>query len=413
MRKIFSMNRVSIVVLIFILSLNSFGQITMETNLPKVLPLNSQLTFEVRIKKGALTNFSKYQMEVSGDIVIESVDSQSGSFAFDANVLKIIWVMTPIEPVITIKLKLNSGVIKDKINLVQKYFYIENDSKRQVEMEGITISVIDSASLQASTVAFYTINPKMPPSIITTTINVDEISTKRPELLIQQVTQLRKDAKDAKEVGEREKKEAELKIYTANESITTATAIRSDEERRIALEKANADKKKAEKDLEIAERVLLLAKSLEENANEIEKINKSVNPGSFNGQTTSVASGNQAQNSNKLDSKETSVNIDDLDKVFGPPTGGKKDKSKKDPDSNSETESGIVYKIQLGAFSKKPAKSDFKSVGKIKIIEEDGMYKVLYGSFNIKEDAIKERLAILTKGFDGFVVTYQDGSRQK
>jgi hypothetical protein len=385
----------------------------METNLPKVLPLNSQLTFEVRIKKGALTNFSKYQMEVSRDIVIESIDCQSGSFAFDGNVVKIIWVMTPLEPVITIKLKLNSGVIKDKINLVQKYFYIENDSKRQVEMEGITISVKDSASLQASTVAFYTLNPKMPPSIITTTINVDEISTKRPEILIQQVTQLRKDAKDAREVGEREKKEAELKINTVNESITAATAISSDEERRIALEKANTDKKKAEKDLEIAERVLVLAESLEKNANEIEKINKTVNPGSFNGQTSSVAAGNQANKSNKSDSKETSVNMDDLDKVFGPPSGGKKDKSKKDADSSTETESGIVYKIQLGAFSKKPAKSDFKAVGIIKIIEEDGMYKVLYGSFKVKEDAIKERLAIIAKGFDGFVVTYQGGSRQK
>lgn len=352
-------------------------------------------------------------MEVSRDMVIESVDCQSGSFSFDDNVVKIIWVMTPLEPVINLKLKLNSGVIKGKRNLVQKYFYIENDSKRQVEMESITISVKDSSSLPVATVPFYTLNPKMPPSIITTTINVDDISTKRPEVLIQQVAQLRKDAKDARQVGEREKKEAELNINAANEKITAAAALTSDEERRIALEKANAEKQKAEKDLEIAERVLTLANSLEENANEIEKINRSVNPGSFNGQSTTIAEGNKPNTKTNSNSSEVSVNIDNLDQVFGEPENPKKGKTNKDSDSGFEKESGIVYRIQLGAFSKKPEKSDFKAVGKVKIIEEGGMYKVLYGSFKVKEDAIKERQVILAKGFDGFVVTYQDGSRQK
>lgn len=405
------MNRLFSVVILIILTLSGKGQITMETNLPKVLPLNSELTFEVKIKKGSLTNFSKYQMEVSRDMVIQEVDSKTGSFSFDDNVVKIIWVMTPLEPEINVKLKLNSGVINGKRTLVQKYFYIENDYKRQVEMESIIISVKDSASLVAETVPFYTIVPKQAASIITTTINVDEISTKRPEVLIQQVTQLRKDAKDAHDVGEREKKEAEININAANEAITAAAAISSDAERKTALDKANADKQKAEKDLEIAERVLVLAKSLEDNADEIEKINKSVNPGSFNGQSPKVAASNQP---NKSETGGTVVNIDNLQEVFGPPETKKKDKKEtKDSDISVENEAGITYKIQLGAFSKKPSKSDFKAVGKVKIIEEGGMYKVLYGNYKIKEDAIKERQVILSKGFDGFVVTYQDGSRQK
>lgn len=72
-----------------------------------------------------------------------------------------------------------------------------------------------------------------------------------------------------------------------------------------------------------------------------------------------------------------------------------------------------MYKIQLGAFSKEPARRDFKSIGKVKITEENGMYKVLYGSYTSKEEAFKERELILGKGFDGFVVSYQDGVRVK
>ena len=408
------MKRIHLVVVLLVLSILVNGQISMEMNLPSVLPLNSELIFDVKISKGALTNFSKYQMEVSRDMVIENVESQSGSFSFDDNVVKIIWVMTPVEPVINLKFKLKSGVINGKRVLTQKYFYIENDNKRQVEMESITISVKDTA-LQAATVETYTILPKMPASVITTTINVDEISTKRPEVLIQQVSQLRKDAKDANDVGEREKKEAESKITAANEAITAAATLTSDDERKIALEKANADKLKAEKDLEIADRVILLAKSLEDNANEIEKINKAVNPGNFKGQSTSptIATANQPGNSNEPKSTTTSINIDKLEEIFGPPEGKKKEKTKKDSELSTEKEAGTVYKIQLGAFSKKPSKSDFKAIGKVKIQEEGGMYKVVYGSYSLKEDAIKERLAIIAKGFDGFVVTYLDGVRQK
>ena len=76
-------------------------------------------------------------------------------------------------------------------------------------------------------------------------------------------------------------------------------------------------------------------------------------------------------------------------------------------------ENGLVFKIQLGAFSKEPNKSDFKALGKVKVSQENGLYKVLLGNFNSKEEAFKQREQIIAKGFDGFVVSYQDGVRVK
>ena len=115
------MIRIQLAVVFLAFSAFVNGQITMETNLPKVLPLNSELVFDIKIKKGTLTNFSKYQMEVSRDMDIQEVDSKTGSFSFDDNVVKIIWVMTPVEPEINLILKLNSGVINGTRKLVQKY----------------------------------------------------------------------------------------------------------------------------------------------------------------------------------------------------------------------------------------------------------------------------------------------------
>ncbi len=84
------MKRILTLFILFSFSVIVNGQITMESNLPLVLPLNCELIFDIKIKKGSLTNFSKYQMEVSRDMVIESIDCQSGSFSFDDNVVKII-----------------------------------------------------------------------------------------------------------------------------------------------------------------------------------------------------------------------------------------------------------------------------------------------------------------------------------
>jgi cell division protein FtsN len=67
----------------------------------------------------------------------------------------------------------------------------------------------------------------------------------------------------------------------------------------------------------------------------------------------------------------------------------------------------------LGAFSNEPKRSDFKALGKISVTTENGMYKVLYGSYGTKEEAFKKREEIIGKGFDGFVVSYQDGVRVK
>lgn len=402
------MKRLIIVSLLFLCYSEFYSQITIETNLPRVLPVNSELDFDVKINKGNLTNFSKYQFLVPRDMILKQIDNKGGSFSYEDDLAKIIWVMTPSEPQIHLKFRLVTGSVNSNRVLVQKYFYIENDNKRDVEIESIHVAVKDS-TIPLVTVPFYTLVPKMPASLITTTINVDEISTKRPEVLIQQVIQLRKDSKDAFEVGQREKKEAEQKIKEANVAITTASEMSSDTERQAALESANADKQKAEKDLEVAERVLVLAKSLEDNANEIEKINKAVNPGSYkNQQQVTIASANTKPTNSGT---TATVNIDRLEEVLGPPASKKKDKNSQSDEISKVDEIGLVYKIQLGAFSKKPSKSDFKAVGKVKITEENGMYKVLYGTFTTKEAAIQERLNVLSKGFDGFVVTYQNGSR--
>lgn len=413
-----------ILVILCLMALHPFlkCQIAIQTNLPRAVALNSEVTFDVKIKKGNTSNFAKYQMEVPREVLIREVDSKGGSFTFEENMVKIIWAMAPADQEVTVSLKLITGVVPGKKSFSSKYFYVENDNKKQVEMEPIIVMFKDSVASgpSVSTSEFIDLTAKPAPSVITTTINAAEVSTKNPALLIQQVLQLKRDARDAYAVGEREKKKAELKLSEANDAMTKANALTDENEKRAAIEKAEQSKQKAESDLEVAMRVLALAKSLEDNANEIDGINRSVNPDSYSNDPK-IAANNMRKKNDEMDTG-TKVNLDDKAESETGETG-KKSKKKKEKEAKehvelnegeaSASEKGLVYKLQLGAFSKEPSKREFKALGKVKINQENGMYKVLYGNYSSKEEALKKREEAIAKGFDAFVVGYQDGVRVK
>ncbi|MBX3165030.1 MAG: SPOR domain-containing protein [Bacteroidetes bacterium] len=170
----------------------------------------------------------------------------------------------------------------------------------------------------------------------------------------QQATQLKKDAKEAYRLGTAEKQTAEDMILEANKEIKKAEKIKDEDERSTVLAKAQEKKQKAENDKTTADKILALAKALEKEAYDIEHL------------------------------------------------------------SAVEFTSETMYYIQIGAFTQNPDQALIKHLKVIKIVQEDSMYKVLYGKFTNKEDALNQRLKMIEKGFtDCFVVTYKNGQRVK
>jgi hypothetical protein len=78
--------------------------------------------------------------------------------------------------------------------------------------------------------------------------------------------QLSRDYLAANETGLKQKKEADDKWEEANDALAKAEAITNEDEKRVAVEKATALKTAAESDRVIADRILALAKSLDEDA---------------------------------------------------------------------------------------------------------------------------------------------------
>lgn len=379
------------------------SQVSLRTNLPHTIALNRELRFEIRIKKGKISNFSKYQMEVPEGLTVAEVDSKTGTFAFEENAAKIVWVITPSEPEFSITLKFLPVKSAQTATVLQKYYYVENDAKKELELEPFVINFKDTVMPVVYSAPLVTLPAKTPSALLTSTINPADVDTKNPQELIQQIAQLRRDSKEAQKVGEREKAAAELKLSTANEAITAAESLTAEDEKNAALEKANTNKARAEEDLEVANRVLALAQSLADNADEIERINRAANPDSYGAGVSGTTLAANASTSSENGSKD----VDKLKEIFK----NESEPSKESPGSNNEQ--GLVYKVQLGAFKEKPAKSAFKQFGNVSVVNEDGKYKVLVGSYPDKEDALKKRSELLEKAPGCFVVSYQDGVRVK
>ncbi len=549
---------------LFIFSLTVNGQIAIRTNLPEQMELNKEILLEVKIQKGSIKNFSKYQLMVTDGIEIKEVDSKTGTFTFENNRAQIIWSMTPPENELVVSMKFVSGNLKGVKTLNQKFFYLEKGEKREIETQPISILVDDfqtsndtiiTEEVPQKTLANL---PTIKDSLTGGSENLDEVK--------QQINQLRNDSKEAYEIGGREKQHAEARIMEADKAIKKAATLPNAKEKKLATDKALAAKKTAQNDLEVAKRILSLAKSLEDNATEIEKLNQSIDSigvGNYktasknNGVIESNSSENVAQEVNspayekdkktaiktgekdakglykpysaathnlseiqqqvmqiKRDSKQAfevgeiekkkaeiklaqahqdlkmagympeveekkiaidkanadrlkaekdleiatkilvlakslESNANDIEKFNLPPKVEEpvaanpnaipesiknvildipkeneviqpekivKKAEPKVPETKSNSivaNKGLVFRIQVGSFVKTPNKADFKPIGKVDVVTENGMFKALYGAFSTREEATKQKQYIISKGFDGFIVSYQDGVRVK
>ena len=280
-----------------------FSQITINGNFPASMGAGSSIDAEVKINKGAVGNFAKYQMDVPAGIIVSSVDAKNGNFTFENQRAKIVWVSVPSDPEFTIKLKVQAASdAPSSVTLSQKFYYLENNEKKEIEATPVVISIGGGSAVAAATPT------ETKPA---ETKPVEPVATTPVET-----------------------KPAETKPV---EPVATPTP---------------AETKPAE--------------------------TKPVEP---------VAASKPAETK----------------PVEAAPV-------KKAP-AASTSEAGMTFKVQIGAYTTEPSKGKFSGAGKVSVDLINGMYKVTTGNFKTKEEAIKYRDELQSKGYSGFIAKYKDGVR--
>jgi len=285
-----------------------FSQITITANFPSSISAGSSIEADVKISKGAVGNFAKYQMDVPAGIIVSAVDAKNGNFTFENQRAKIVWVSVPSDPEFTIKLKVQAASdAPSTATLAQKFYYLENNEKKEIEAPSVVLSIGGGGAV-ASTPAVTETKPVEP--VATTPVPTE---TKPVETVATTPTPT-----ETKPVETVAKTPTPTEIKPVETVATTPVETKAVEPTPAPVKKTTAT-------------------------------------------TTS--------------------------------------------------ESGMTFKVQLGAFSSEPSKSKYKGLSNLSVDLINGMYKVTVGKFNSKDEAIKYRDELQSKGFSGFIAKYKDGVR--
>lgn len=282
-----------------VISFVSFSQITITASLPASISAGSSIDADVKINKGAVGNFAKYQMDVPGGYIVTAGDVKGGNFTFENQRAKIVWVSVPSENEFTVQLKIQASSTAASGTFSQKFYYLENNEKKEVEGNSMNVTVGDGA------VAMTTPVESKPVETTGSTTPVETVKSTPVETV--------------------KSTPAETVKPTPVETLKS-TPVET-------------------------------VKTVQVESTPVEKI------------TASKVS------------------------------------------SSTASEGGMTYKVQLGAYSSQPNKSKFSGVSNVSIDQVNGLYKVTCGSFKTKEDAIRYRDELTAKGFNGFIVKYQNGQR--
>lgn len=123
--------------LLFILAffLQNVSQNSLDIDIPKELKAISLHTISVKIRKGNVVSFSKYQLDVPNSVTIHPIDVKNGHFTFEKQRAKVVWVDCPSTDEFTISLHLLIGETSGDGSFEHRFYYIEGDSKKEISDE--------------------------------------------------------------------------------------------------------------------------------------------------------------------------------------------------------------------------------------------------------------------------------------
>ena len=129
--------------LFFIISIFSGAEgISITSNLPKNMSPGQEIEVEVKITKGGLGGFAKFQLEMPEGFTATEVDSKGANYSFATGLAKWVWPALPTESDVVIKFKLKADAsMSGAKSVAGKFSYVENNAKQVVEMPTVEIMI--------------------------------------------------------------------------------------------------------------------------------------------------------------------------------------------------------------------------------------------------------------------------------
>lgn len=170
------MQKIYSIIILLSLSFCLNAQVTISTNMPKSLAPNANIELQIKINKGSIANFAKYQIDVPNGITVTEGDNKTGNFTFESNRAKIVWVSIPTDAEFIVTMKLNTGTATGPAVFTHKFYYLDNGTKKEVEADAINVSIDANGSTTASNLT--TTEPKREPVVTKTEPKTEPVVAK-------------------------------------------------------------------------------------------------------------------------------------------------------------------------------------------------------------------------------------------
>lgn len=125
-----------------------FSQVSINSNIPTSVAAGSSFDAEIKVIKGGIGNFAKYQMDVPMGYVVSATEAKGGNFTFENQRAKIVWVSVPSEAEFVIKFKIQVGSnAASPGTFSQKFYYLENSEKKEFEATPVSVTIGGSGAV--------------------------------------------------------------------------------------------------------------------------------------------------------------------------------------------------------------------------------------------------------------------------
>lgn len=134
---------------VFFYQLIFSGDITVNQQLPSTMQSGTEVVVEIIVHKNDVTGFAKVQQEIPEGFSAEAIETKGATFSFKENQIKYIWMALPSEEEFTISYKLKAdAALTGDFTFGGKFSFITNSERQNIEIAKSTISV--SAEMAAS-----------------------------------------------------------------------------------------------------------------------------------------------------------------------------------------------------------------------------------------------------------------------
>ena len=403
------------IISIFFYQLFFSSDVSVKQTLPSTIAPNGEVTVTFTITKGDVAGFAMLKQTIPLGFVVEPIENKGATFSFKDQIVKYIWMSLPQDNEFTISYKLKN-VSQDAGNysLDGKFSYLADNEKSNIDIPSANFSVSSGEELPQIVNETET-KTEEPTSTSKTEIaelsidrTIDKISENKFKVsitiskqnvdgfakLIETIPNEFSASQDKSQGGIFSFENGEVKLLwlaiPTQENFTASYFI----------ETTSASGSKS---------ISGVFSYLEGEETKKHSINSSSFNVDFNNEIVENTTAKEKQETS-LQEKVTNENSKNIDN-----TSKKKEEDKKPITTTPAPETGITYKVQVGAFRENIVVDKFKKKFNLKeninLENHEGWTKLTSGSFNEYKSARDKRNMVRNNVKTAFVTAYNKGNR--